>query len=119
MSQGSSSFSLFITRDNYILSTSLTGFVYTAKRFRLARPSESIQVLAPAKRGARTAKNARIVFEANEVTRLNQRKRRCLGSATGFSIGRQKTKTRRAFSVYLAHVFRKVFLLFCKHYFNC
>src|SRR5208283_3356380 len=92
MSQGSSSFSLFITRDNYILSTSLTGFVYTAKRFRLARPSESIQVLAPAKRGARTAKNARIVFEANEVTRLNQRKRRCLGSSKDFQSDGRRPK---------------------------
>ena len=57
-------------QDNYALSTSLTGFVYTAKRFRLARLSESIQVLAPAKQEARMAKNARTVFEANEVTRL-------------------------------------------------
>ena len=51
-------------------STSLTGFVYTAKRFRLARLSESIHVFAPAKQGARMAKNARTVFEANEVARL-------------------------------------------------
>jgi len=99
MSQGSSSFSLFITRDNYALSTSLTGFVYTAKRFRLARLSESIQVLAPNKQGTRMAKNARTVFEANEVARLYQRKRRCLGSSKGFSIGRQKTKTRGALMV--------------------
>jgi hypothetical protein len=97
MSQGSTSFSLFITQDNYALSTSLTRFVNTAKRFRLARPPETIQVLAPNKQGAMMAKNARIVFEANEVARLYQRKRRCLGSSKGFSIVRQKTKMCRAF----------------------
>jgi hypothetical protein len=43
------------------------------------------------------ANSARTVFEANEVARLDQRKRRRLGFSTGFSVGQQKTKTRRAF----------------------
>ena len=118
MSQGSSSFSLFITRDNYALSTSLTGFVNTAKRFRLACLSESIHVLAPAKQGARMAKNSRTVFEANEVARLIRESDVVSVLQRDFQSVGNRPK-RAAPYVYLARMFRKVFLLFGKHYFNC